>query len=54
MTSATLPSLPWVPPPITPLPDLFEDNSEFVWHLFDAAVRALDKQLEHHRELQAS
>lgn len=42
----TLPSIPWQSLPVTPLPDVSEDNSEFVWRLFDAAVRALDEPVE--------
>lgn len=42
----TLPPIPWQPLPITPLPEVFEDNSEFVWRLFDQAVRATDEVSE--------
>lgn len=46
MTSATLPPIPWQRIPITPLPDVFEDDSEFVWRLYDQAVRAQDEKRE--------
>lgn len=46
MTPATLPAIPWTPMPITPLPDVHADNSDFIWYLWDAAVRSLDQQLE--------
>jgi hypothetical protein len=39
-----LPPIPWRPEPITPLPDVFESNSETSWALFDAAQRAQDQQ----------
>lgn len=42
-----LPPIEWVPtrlPPITPLPEVFESNSEAVWALFDSAQRAQDQQ----------
>lgn len=32
--------------PITPLPDVFESNSEAAWACFDAAQRAQDNQPE--------
>lgn len=44
MTPTTLPPIPWIPLPITPLPEVTEDNSEFVWRLFDQAVREMDKK----------
>jgi len=44
MNTPTLPPIPWLPLPITPLPEVTEDNSEFVWRLFDQAVRAMDEQ----------
>jgi len=43
MTTPVLPPLRWQPIPITPLPEVLEDNSEFSWRLFDAAVRAAEK-----------
>ena len=39
----TLPPIPWQPMPITPLPEVTESNSEFVWKLYDQAVRAMDE-----------
>jgi hypothetical protein len=32
-----LPPIPWRPDPITPLPEVFESNSDTSWALFDAA-----------------
>lgn len=33
-------SIEWVRMPITPLPEVYEDNSEEAWASWDAAVRA--------------
>jgi len=45
MSTPMLPSIPWVPIPITPLPDVFEDNSETTWRLVDAAVRSMVREI---------
>lgn len=37
-----LPPIPWAQAPITPLPQVIEDNSDAAWALFDAAQRARD------------
>lgn len=46
MTPAVLPPLMWAPPPITPLPDVFIDNTPSAWAVWDACVRALDEAKE--------
>lgn len=38
----SLPAIPRAPVPITPLPEVIEDNSDAAWDLFDAAQRARD------------
>jgi hypothetical protein len=39
----TLPPLQWQPLPITPLPDVFIDDTPSAWAIWDAAVRAMDE-----------
>jgi hypothetical protein len=42
MNTPTLPPIPWKPLPITPLPDVFIDDTPSAWCIWDAAVRAMD------------
>ena len=34
--------IPWARVPVTPLPDVWESNSDFAWMEFDEAVRTQD------------
>ena len=34
--------IPWARVPVTPLPDVWESNSDFAWMEFDEAVSAQD------------
>jgi hypothetical protein len=38
----TLPPIPWQPLPITPLPEVFIDDTPTGWALWDASIRVLD------------
>lgn len=44
LAAPVLPPIPWQPIPMTPLPEVFIDDTETGWALWDAAVRALDRQ----------
>lgn len=42
----TLPPLPWQALPITPLPEVFVDDTPMAWLIWDACVRAMDERAE--------
>jgi hypothetical protein len=41
----TVPPIPWQAVSLIPLPEVFIDDSPAAWLLWDAAVRALDREL---------
>jgi hypothetical protein len=46
MSTPTQPPIPWKPLPITPLPEVFFDDTPMAWRLWDEAVRAMDERVK--------
>ncbi len=46
----SLPPIPWQPIPLTPLPEVFIDDTPAAWLIWDAAVHALERELELEQE----
>ena len=41
-TPVDLPPIPWRPVPVTPLPEVYEGNTDFDWQLWDTAIDQLE------------
>lgn len=46
MPAPSLPPIPWQPIPLTPLPEVFIDDSPQAWAVWDACVRQIEQQLQ--------